>query len=628
MNRIRMRGWTVPVALGLVTIASFGVLARWLGYYWDDWAFAWISHTFGPAGLARYFSTNRPVWGLIYRLTTPILGQNPLSWQLFAIFFRWLSAVALWWALASLWPQRKGQVVWIALLYLVYPGFGQQSIAITYGHFFVVLSVFFFSIGGMLWSIRRPEKYGLFTALSLLGAAVNLFSLEYFFGLDLLRGVFVWILLGEMAYKGRARLLRTLRYWSPYLALTMVYAFWRAFIFKFQTYQPDLINNLSASPAASALGLIQTALGDIYQVSVGAWLKVLQPPALGDFGLRSTIVYWGLIVLCAAAVAMYLYFIGRHVAGSSAAGWRQEAGWSLELILTGLLALALGGMPFWLTSLKIGLVFPNNRFTVPMMLGAGMLLAGLVNLIPRARWLQVGLLGIAIGLAVGVQYQNGTSFRRDWNAQKTFFWQLSWRAPGIQPGTTLLIEDTPFQYESDNSLTAPLNWMYAADNKTQQMSYLFYFISLRQQQKTLTLQPGIPIHDNYLAAQFDGSTSQALVLYYNPPACVRILDPRYDADIPVLPRPISAAIDLSRPELVLANADPPAHAVGNFFDPEPAHGWCYYFEKADLAREQADWAEIARLGDLAFQLNDHPNDASERVVFIEGYAHTSDWQKA
>jgi hypothetical protein len=64
------------------------------------------------------------------------------------------------------------------------------------------------------------------------------------------------------------------------------------------------------------------------------------------------------------------------------------------------------------------------------------------------------------------------------------------------------------------------------------------------------------------------------------------------------------------------------------YGPEPAHGWCYFFQKADLARQMKDWETVTRLGDDAFALNDYPNDPIERFVFIEGYAHTADWEKA
>jgi hypothetical protein len=41
-----------------------------------------------------------------------------------------------------------------------------------------------------------------------------------------------------------------------------------------------------------------------------------------------------------------------------------------------------------------------------------------------------------------------------------------------------------------------------------------------------------------------------------------------------------------------------------------------------------DWPGVAALGEAAFALNDYPNDPVERFVFIEGYAHTGDWDRA
>ena len=37
---------------------------------------------------------------------------------------------------------------------------------------------------------------------------------------------------------------------------------------------------------------------------------------------------------------------------------------------------------------------------------------------------------------------------------------------------------------------------------------------------------------------------------------------------------------------------------------------------------------VTRLGDEAFKLNDYPNNPVERFVFIEGYAHAGDWERA
>ena len=64
------------------------------------------------------------------------------------------------------------------------------------------------------------------------------------------------------------------------------------------------------------------------------------------------------------------------------------------------------------------------------------------------------------------------------------------------------------------------------------------------------------------------------------------------------------------------------------YGPEPVHGWCYYFERAGLAAQMKDWTAVTELGNAAFLLDDFPNDPVERFVFIEGYAHKGNWERA
>ncbi|HQV95070.1 MAG TPA: hypothetical protein PLF41_11430, partial [Anaerolineales bacterium] len=55
---------------------------------------------------------------------------------------------------------------------------------------------------------------------------------------------------------------------------------------------------------------------------------------------------------------------------------------------------------------------------------------------------------------------------------------------------------------------------------------------------------------------------------------------------------------------------------------------CYYFQKAELARQFGDCDEVNRLADAAFKLDEHFNNPVELFVFIEGYAHAGDWDDA
>ena len=618
--------YTFPLALILVGVVSYGLLIPWLGFYWDDWHFVWISQRMGPAGLARYFMTNRPYWGMIYQFTTSLLGSVPWHWQVFGLFWRLTSAVSLWWLLRLVWRKAPEAAAWVSILFLVYPGFDQQPIAITYGHFFLILTAFFLSLCFMVLALQYPGKYWLYTTLGLLLSFVNLLTLEYFFLLDLLRPLLVWALLAETLPDKRSRLKQSFRAWLPFLILFMGMTVWRAFFFKVQThnYQPLLLGQLKLQPLQTLIGLAGLVLHDLWMTSFGAWRKAFVLPDVSVLGARTFELY--ALVVALTAIVLIFYLLRRRTI-LDVDDHRQS--WAIPAIWIGFFAMLVSGWPFWLTGLQIGLVYPVSRFTLPFMLGASLLLAGLLALIPVKHWIKLVVLGLAVSFAVGFQFQVATSYRRDTNTQDILFWEMAWRMPGLQPHTLILSNDLPVKYFSDNSLTAPLNWIYAPQNTSSSAWYAFYYPTVRLGTTLKGLQKGIPVQEDYLAANFSGSTSQAVVIDFAPPACLQVLDPQLDPLNEMLPEMIRASAGLSNTAQILpaGSADsitPPVTQFGK----EPAHGWCYYFEKADLARQQQDWQQVAALGDQAFQLKDYPNDPSERMPFIEGYAHVGNWQRA
>jgi len=61
------------IILLVVAILSYGLLIPQMGFYWDDLPMSWIRYQLGPEALTQYFSTNRPVWGVLYQATTRII---------------------------------------------------------------------------------------------------------------------------------------------------------------------------------------------------------------------------------------------------------------------------------------------------------------------------------------------------------------------------------------------------------------------------------------------------------------------------------------------------------------------------------------------------------------------------
>ncbi|PIV25876.1 MAG: hypothetical protein COS37_09300, partial [Anaerolineae bacterium CG03_land_8_20_14_0_80_58_20] len=84
------------LALLVTAILAYGLLLPSLGFYWDDLPMSWIRYQLGPEAMTRYFSSNRPVWGLLYQVTTRILPQIPIYWQVFALLLRALTGILAW----------------------------------------------------------------------------------------------------------------------------------------------------------------------------------------------------------------------------------------------------------------------------------------------------------------------------------------------------------------------------------------------------------------------------------------------------------------------------------------------------------------------------------------------------
>jgi len=298
---------------------------------------------------------------------------------------------------------------------------------------------------------------------------------------------------------------------------------------------------------------------------------------------------------------------------------------SVYAIGLGLFMLPFAGVPFWTTGLVVSLAQPASRFTLPFMLAVSLILAGLLEFIPQPKFRYV-LFALLIGLAAGRQFLWSVDYLRDWQAQKNLFWQLTWRAPGIKPNTLVLMNEK-LSFYADNSISAPLNWIYTPENRSDRIEYLLFYPTNRLNSSLPRLELNIPIHYDYLAGKFNGNTSDALAFYYDPPACLRLLEPNIDFDNRFildesLMRQASA---LSNADRIIAQGQAVMPVI---YGPEPEHGWCYYFERADLARQMGDWDEVVRLGNKAFKLDDYPNNPVERFVFIEGYAHAGDWDRA
>jgi hypothetical protein len=389
-------------------------------------------------------------------------------------------------------------------------------------------------------------------------------------------------------------------------------------------------------------------MGDaLWKAGLYSWIQILVLSAR-SLSNPSTLLTLGMILVSFVLMAIYLWKLDLpdtnrtptspevvdetpgEFPKSPDFGVRANSHWGWQAVIFGLIGILIGRVPSWAAGLPLALQSIDDRFMVSMMIGGCLFVAGLIDL-AFGKWrFKIYIVALIIALGVGGQFYSANDFRRDWTRQQEIFWQMAWRMPGLEAGTVILTHELPLRYETDMGLTAPLNWIYAPEYRGGDLPYALLYTRTRLGGASLpALELNQPIDFEYRTVDFHGSTSQAVTVFAPPNACLHILDPVYAGGDTYerQPRFLKDAIPLSDPSLIITDADTP-DLPATLFGREPPHEWCYYFEKAELARQKGDWKKVAELGNEARVQGYVPGDALEWLPFIEAYVIMGDYQIA
>ena len=168
--------WSVPIGLIVLGLITYGLYIPRLGLYWDDWAKLLTGRLWGMNSYWAYYAEDRPFSAWTHIVLTPLLGYNPLPWQIFTFVMRLLSVVGIWWTLKNIWPEKPRIAIYTSLLLLVYPVFDQQAIAVTFHQQWMQFALLAFSFGLTVKALQQKKFYWIFTVFSvLLSFALGLF---------------------------------------------------------------------------------------------------------------------------------------------------------------------------------------------------------------------------------------------------------------------------------------------------------------------------------------------------------------------------------------------------------------------------------------------------------------------
>jgi hypothetical protein len=625
---LHFKNRTVPVALLVLCGLGFGLLTPILGLYWDDWPAIATIRLLGSSGFWDFYQGERPVSAWTFVVFEPLFGTNPFLWHLFTLLLRWLTVLGMWWMLQLLWPDRKNEITWMAFLFAIYPTFTQQPVAVAFSQHWITYGLYFLSVGSMLLALKKPRWYLPWTALSLFTAALHMLTMEYFIGLELLRPVYLWLIYAGEIKDSFQRLRRVLLSWLPYLLVLAGVVIWRLFFMQIIVEDPNdpvLLYDLFTQPISAALRLAQLASQEVLANLVAVW-NIALPADLLDFTDRLLLISLGLGVFAAGLSIFYLYRLKPDTAQADT----QDRKWHTQVIALGISAALLGSLPVWVTDRNVLHGLHGGRFGLAGMFGTSVLVVGLLCWLTPRRLQKILVVGVLVGVAVSFHYRSAYGYFNAWVKQHQFYWQLSWRAPSIQPGTVLYSTDELFLYVGRNPTSMALNLLYPQPTGTPELKYWFVELPYHVGPKGVPrLLEGSILDFAFRNYTYSGSSLDGLAIYYEPEGgrCLWLLSPRdrYNPDIPALTEEILPISNLRRIEDPGDSADFPPREI---FGREPFRSWCYYFQKAELARQMGDWQQVVDLAEEAASAGFEPGNPHERLPFIEAYAHTGEWEEA
>ena len=610
----------------LTTLITYGVSIPNLGYYHDDWFVLWSGQARGAESLMPLFSTDRPFMGVVYSVVYRLLGDTILNWHLYALLWRFIGGLAFFWILRLVWPDQKYLTTVMTVLFLVYPGFLSQPNANTKQNHLFGFGSALLSIALMLQALKTSRQRWKIACslLSLVLTANYLWIYEYMIGFEGTR----LLLLGYVLFQDGLREFRMLareimkRLW-PYWLITLGFLYWRVFMFEGERNATD-VSGLAGSYLSNfrfmSVRLILETLKDFLDTSVFAWF--VEPYHQISLAAYSNLMF-ALIVAAIVASLVWLYAYLFRTRRNMEAHKQDTPRLMRDFLWMGALVIFFAISPVIASGRQMDLYDPYKSYGLHPIPGVMLFIIGIVLMLQPVfrRWALVAL----VLISVSTQVLNADYWERYWEVQREMVWQLTWRAPDIQDDTLVMASlSGGFNPQQDYEVWGPINLIYnpgAARAPAIQAEVLnsatAYDILRKEVRNNL-------VRDIRLRRDFN---NLLLISYPSSASCFHVIDgtlPVYSGSESLLVQQVGAH---SRVDRIIPSGEAPLPPA-SIFGTEPPHGWCYYYQKASLARQAGDWEEIGRLYDEVQELRLETDDTSEVIPFLEGLVNLGRYEDA
>ena len=550
-----------------------------------------------------------------------ILGIKPLFWHVYIIFGRWVSGCLFYILLRKIIPQHKSIALCAGLIYIVFPGFGGNSIAFIYSFFYVVISSVLLSLIFMRESITRKKGRGYFLLLALLFEAVHLFVIEYFIGIELARVFVIYVILISIQSDGSKLINFSLfkmafRYSLPYLSVFVIYLIYHVFFFTQsslpETNQALILHSFFADPIHGILTRVGNLISDIVSLTIFLWTQCFSQDF---FGVGAKVVF----ALSLGITLIFYLKTGRNSENNDEAGQPSRKRLSLLLMLLGLILILFGELPIFVIKKSINLSSHGigDRFSLPEIIGACIFMtAALHYFISERIYLTYS---IAILTAAGCAYQFSVSktFTEENSSLKNFYRQLSWRIPEVEKDTYFMMSANPAvnSTSASYSYSFAINAIYGRNEKMGAQNYWLTNLGDIKDSNPNLFEQNVPVEFKLRSYGFKGNTSKTVTLFSPEKGCLRVVDSANIVWLGADPN-TNLAGALTNIKLIKDTSVSKNDFLDKIYGHEDKNCWCYYFEKMELAQQNNNWKRAQDMINKGIAKNLKPENDVEWVSVL------------
>ena len=616
------------VLLTIAAVASVGILlylpgVKGLGYYRDAWNNFYNLTVRGPEMLIQAFEADRPADGHLVAALYRLFGTNIRPYLIYDLCCRILSSVFFSLTLMTIWPRFPRAAALAGVLAVVFPGFLQQVDAITYLAHQTAMLCFMCSLWLTVLSCvgtNRVRNYSL-VFLSMVLSFVNVMLMEYYIGMEIYRFALIYMVKREKFSRKNIKDVLSL-FWKtalsyiPYLFPVAGFVIWRVFFFNATrngtNVMSEIVYPFITHPLRETSDFAVRFAKSVWKLFVGVWSvpvhNVINNLSMENF-VKSLISAF--VIVLAGAILMY--FVDNEKSNSDG---RKDGTETVQWLCFGLICGTISIFPLVISGRDINFSSSLDRFAWPGMIGAILTLIGLIGSLRNSLLRNVFFVAVLL-VSVFVQWQNQANYIEIWNNTRDYWQQLIWRAPSIKPETTI-VTGAAILAEEDYEIFSPASMIYYPYVD----SWAPVSAEILSENTVRDIRMGKKIVRRVRQIYTEKDYKQLLAISKpGKNACLRVIDgnnPIYSVrDYTRIPEIGS----YSRLEQIVTDPDEPG-IIPFFLGTEQEHGWCYYYEKMELALQQNDPHTAAALADEAFEKKFAALDSVELVPVIEAYIKT------